>query len=155
MVKSLAKVLCRKRFLVLAYEHGLQRASQSSFFVIFYGFSFKSKTPSEPPCSHPHHITTTAPTSHICTIPYHDGVLVQYPAHLMSERIPLHATISHPSPTLPGLHHTPYPPFQAPTPAPYGTVPQWRPNGVPSRLTRTHTLPAAPGGVSPSHARPS
>ena len=68
---------------------------------------------------------------------------------------------NHPSPVSDPPRPAPYP-LPPPPPAPhlhhtvYGTVPQWRPNGVPSRrLTRTHTLPAAPGGVSPSHARAS
>ena len=47
----------------------------------------------------------------------------------------------------------PYPPTLPTLQPPHRTT--MTSKGVPSRPTRTHTLPAAPGGVSPSPARPS
>ena len=125
--------------------------------IFFYGlFNFKSSFRTLPALTGTRHYTTsTAAPPHL-----HYTVLRWRPS---TRRTPCpsgcaiaRATISHPPPTLPHLHRTPHPPpcSNPLTPAPYG-VPQWRPNGFPWRTARTHTLPAAPGGVSPSHVRPS
>ena len=86
------------------------------------------------------HHTTSIPTPALYTGASHVR-LYERLCHFTRLSLP-YLRPSHTCTIPPTLLHT--------TPHLHHTVPQWRPNGVPSRPTRTHSLPDAPGGVSPS-----